>query len=201
MELKKCIYSTYSPLSSTHLDFVVLTSLTHPREILLVVLQIGIARDLSTPLRIRNKKHKQIFYSKCVWWFIVWWKLTQTECRLINISTGRNFLSGVVFAIASWKASYSACKPYNPFLSRLEQSTVSRPVENDSQKKEFSYIWVQRAIGCCCLLGIQTIQMMKYLISHGRTLASWQQIITASVELNQHSAHGYVEQWRTSPFL
>jgi hypothetical protein len=39
------------PLSSTY-DFVVLTSLTHPRKILLVVLQIGKAKDLSAPLRI-----------------------------------------------------------------------------------------------------------------------------------------------------
>jgi hypothetical protein len=39
---KECIYSTYSPLSSTHTyDFVVLTSLTHPRKIILVVLQRG----------------------------------------------------------------------------------------------------------------------------------------------------------------
>jgi hypothetical protein len=35
-------------------DFVALTSLTHPRKILLVVLlQIGKAKDLSAPLRIR----------------------------------------------------------------------------------------------------------------------------------------------------
>jgi hypothetical protein len=33
-------------------DFVVLTSLTHPRKILLVVLQIGKAEDLSAPLHI-----------------------------------------------------------------------------------------------------------------------------------------------------
>jgi hypothetical protein len=31
-------------------DLVVLTSLTHPRKILLVVLQIGKAKDLSAPL-------------------------------------------------------------------------------------------------------------------------------------------------------
>jgi hypothetical protein len=43
------------PLSSTHFyDFVVLTSLTHPRKILLVVLQIGKAKDLSALLRIRG---------------------------------------------------------------------------------------------------------------------------------------------------
>jgi hypothetical protein len=45
------------PLSSTHTyGFVVLTSLTHPRKILLVALQIGKwetgkAKDLSAPLR------------------------------------------------------------------------------------------------------------------------------------------------------
>jgi hypothetical protein len=43
---------TYSPLNYTHThDFVVLTSLTHPRKILLVVLRIGKAKDLSAPLR------------------------------------------------------------------------------------------------------------------------------------------------------
>jgi hypothetical protein len=48
--LKKKMYSL---LNSTHTyDFVVLTSLTHPRKILLVVLQIGKAKDLSAPLRI-----------------------------------------------------------------------------------------------------------------------------------------------------
>jgi hypothetical protein len=39
-------------LSSTHTyDFVVLFSLTNPRNILLVVLQIGKAKNLSAPLR------------------------------------------------------------------------------------------------------------------------------------------------------
>jgi hypothetical protein len=45
MGLKKCIYSTYSPVRSHIYDFVVLT-LTHPRKILLVVLQIGKVKDL-----------------------------------------------------------------------------------------------------------------------------------------------------------
>jgi hypothetical protein len=40
--LKKCIYSTYPPLSPKHTyDFAVITSLTHPRKMLLLVLQIG----------------------------------------------------------------------------------------------------------------------------------------------------------------
>jgi hypothetical protein len=40
------------PLSSTHTyEFVVLTSLTHPRKIILVVLQIEKTKDLSAPLR------------------------------------------------------------------------------------------------------------------------------------------------------
>jgi hypothetical protein len=38
---KKCIYSTYSLLAPHTYDFVVLTYLTHPRKIVLVVLQIG----------------------------------------------------------------------------------------------------------------------------------------------------------------
>jgi hypothetical protein len=47
---KKCIYSTYPP-PELH---TLLTSLTHPRKILLVVLQIGKAKDLSAPLRIQR---------------------------------------------------------------------------------------------------------------------------------------------------
>jgi hypothetical protein len=59
---KKCIYSTYSPLRAPHTyDFVVLTSLPHPRKILLVVLQIGKARDLSAPLRT----HHPVSVTKC----------------------------------------------------------------------------------------------------------------------------------------
>jgi hypothetical protein len=34
-------------------DLVVLTSLTHPREVILAELQIGKAKDLSPPLRVR----------------------------------------------------------------------------------------------------------------------------------------------------
>jgi hypothetical protein len=50
--LKICIYCTYSPWAPHTYDFVVLTSLTHPRRILLVALKIGKAKDLSAPLRI-----------------------------------------------------------------------------------------------------------------------------------------------------
>jgi hypothetical protein len=47
------MYSLYIfPLSSTTYDFVVLTSLIHPGKILVAVLQTGIAKDLSAPLRI-----------------------------------------------------------------------------------------------------------------------------------------------------
>jgi hypothetical protein len=49
MGLKKCAY-IFLPQLHTHYDFVVPTSLTHPRKILLVVLQIGKAKDLSAPL-------------------------------------------------------------------------------------------------------------------------------------------------------
>jgi hypothetical protein len=52
MGLKK-IYLHIPPLTSTHTnDFVVLTSLTHARKILLVVLKIGKAKDLSAPLHM-----------------------------------------------------------------------------------------------------------------------------------------------------
>jgi hypothetical protein len=56
MGLKKCIYSTYSPGVPHTYDFIVPTSLTHPRKILLLVLQIGKAKDLSEPLH--NLQHK-----------------------------------------------------------------------------------------------------------------------------------------------
>jgi hypothetical protein len=49
---KKCTYSTYSPWVPHTYDFVVLTCLTYPRKILLVVLQIGKAEDLSAALCI-----------------------------------------------------------------------------------------------------------------------------------------------------
>jgi hypothetical protein len=49
MGTKKCIYSTHPPWSPHTYDFVVLTSLTHPRKILLLVLQIGKTKDLSAP--------------------------------------------------------------------------------------------------------------------------------------------------------
>jgi hypothetical protein len=49
---KKGIYSAYSPWAPHTYGFVVLTSLTHPRKILFVVLQIGKAEDLSAHLCI-----------------------------------------------------------------------------------------------------------------------------------------------------
>jgi hypothetical protein len=57
--LKKYIYSTYSHWSPHTYDFVVLTSWTHPRNILLIVLQIGKqevgkAIYLSASLRTKN---------------------------------------------------------------------------------------------------------------------------------------------------
>jgi hypothetical protein len=48
MGLKKCIY-IFPPELHTH-DFVVLTFLTHPRKIPLVVLETGKAKDLPAPL-------------------------------------------------------------------------------------------------------------------------------------------------------
>jgi hypothetical protein len=51
---KKKLFTLHIPsLRSTHTyDFVVLTSFTLPIEILLFMLQIGKAKDLSAPLRI-----------------------------------------------------------------------------------------------------------------------------------------------------
>jgi hypothetical protein len=45
---------TFPPELHTLMDLVVLTSLTHPRKILLVALQIGKAKDLSAPLHSNN---------------------------------------------------------------------------------------------------------------------------------------------------
>jgi hypothetical protein len=42
----------YIPPRAPHTyDFVVLTSLTHPKKIILVLLEIGKAKDLGAPLR------------------------------------------------------------------------------------------------------------------------------------------------------
>jgi hypothetical protein len=49
---EKCVYSTYSappPRPPHNYDFVVETSLSHPRRIVLGVLQIGKAKDLPAP--------------------------------------------------------------------------------------------------------------------------------------------------------
>jgi hypothetical protein len=52
MELKKNLFALHiSPWAPHTYDFVVLTSLTHPKKIILVVLQIGKAKDLLAPLR------------------------------------------------------------------------------------------------------------------------------------------------------
>jgi hypothetical protein len=48
----KNVFTLHIPPWDPHTyDFVVLTSLTHPRKIVLVLLQIAKAKDLSTPLR------------------------------------------------------------------------------------------------------------------------------------------------------
>jgi hypothetical protein len=72
MGLKKCIYSTYSPWAPHTYDFVVLTSLTHTRRILLVVLQTGKAKDSSAPLHVDQVNIKDVLRIKlsitcCLW--------------------------------------------------------------------------------------------------------------------------------------
>jgi hypothetical protein len=47
---KMYLLYVFPPWAPHAYDFVVLTSLTHPRKVLLVVLQIGKAKDLSAPL-------------------------------------------------------------------------------------------------------------------------------------------------------
>jgi hypothetical protein len=55
-DLKKMyLLYIFSPRAPHTHNFVVLTSLTHPRKPLLVVLQIGKAKDLSAPLRITGE--------------------------------------------------------------------------------------------------------------------------------------------------
>jgi hypothetical protein len=78
---KKCIYSTYSTLSSTHTyDFVVLTSLTHQRKIIFVVLQIGKTKNLSAPLRI----HLSRYAPPITWWRDVQYIMYERECGVIK---------------------------------------------------------------------------------------------------------------------
>jgi hypothetical protein len=60
---KKFIYSTYPPPPGLHTHtygFVVLTSLTWRRNFLLVVLEIGKAKDLSALLRILQHSQASI---------------------------------------------------------------------------------------------------------------------------------------------
>jgi hypothetical protein len=46
------------------LDFTVVTSLTHPRKTLLVVLQIGKAKDLSAPLCILTQSLIRVVFAQ-----------------------------------------------------------------------------------------------------------------------------------------
>jgi hypothetical protein len=59
--IEKNVFTLHIPPLAPHAyDFIVITSLTHPRKILLVVLQIGKAKDLTAPIRMythpRRKK-------------------------------------------------------------------------------------------------------------------------------------------------
>jgi hypothetical protein len=72
------MYSTYLPWAPHTYDFVVLTSLIHPRKIILVALQIGKweigkAKDLSAPLRIIPS----VLLSNEIW---RWLNSTLKEC-------------------------------------------------------------------------------------------------------------------------
>jgi hypothetical protein len=64
----KIVFTLYiSPRAPHTYDFVVLTSLTHPRNILMVVLQIRKAKDLSASLRTLTR----IFF--CFWKWLIFW--------------------------------------------------------------------------------------------------------------------------------
>jgi hypothetical protein len=68
---KICFYFTYSPLSSTHLQFCCSNFFIPPRKILLVVLQIGKVKDLSAPLHIPTRTKFSHTPSVCV--FLLGW--------------------------------------------------------------------------------------------------------------------------------
>jgi hypothetical protein len=74
----KYIYSTYSPWAPHTYDFVVLTSLSHPRKIVLFVLQRGKyeireGKNLSAPLRIIVCWSMYIVYICCIAVIITLW--------------------------------------------------------------------------------------------------------------------------------
>jgi hypothetical protein len=63
----ECIY-IFPPWAPHTCNFVVPTCLTHPRKILLVVLQIGKAKDFSAPLRITNQSRYMHMQPTLFWW-------------------------------------------------------------------------------------------------------------------------------------
>jgi hypothetical protein len=68
----------FPPWAPHTYDFVVLTSLTHPRKILSVVLQIENAKNLSAPLRILLYQAYVIYIVKVSG---IWWVTHQTSLR------------------------------------------------------------------------------------------------------------------------
>jgi hypothetical protein len=97
----KHVFTSHIPPWDPHTyDFVVLTSLTHPRKILLVVLQIGKARLLSTPTYRPPASHSVAIPASAIKFPYV----------LTTVQTSINRISKVVMKSSSfWHAT--PCSP------------------------------------------------------------------------------------------
>jgi hypothetical protein len=88
-------------------DFVVLTSLSHPRKILLVVLQVGKSKDLSAPLRV----------SRCTFRDFVWLDILIVE----NVNMYQHF--GTIFCL--FYVYYLTTLPV-PKLYRVDERMINK---------------------------------------------------------------------------
>jgi hypothetical protein len=81
----KNVFTLHIPPWAPHTyDFIVLTSLTHPRKILLVVLQIGKAKDLSGPLCMATTAVKAMCKYCGRFWDAIWILIPNLSFNCMN---------------------------------------------------------------------------------------------------------------------
>jgi hypothetical protein len=103
----KNVFTLHIPPWAPHTyDFVILTSLTHPRKILLAVLKIGKAKNLSAPLRI----HLSRYAPPITRWRDVQYIMYESECDVIKSRL-----------VATWRI---ICLPFGGYPTRRKSNRV-----------------------------------------------------------------------------
>jgi hypothetical protein len=122
---------TYSPWAPHTYEFVVLTSLTHPRKILLDVLQIGKAKDLSGPLGIFQ-------------WVAAYYN-DELHLRSFNSNLNSNSIFQLITIIALARDMQFYQRTVEQFwqVGRAPDDgrTCPKPVVTEKQAKIISCIW------------------------------------------------------------